>query len=288
MNDKNKSDEKKQHKDFDRIFRENAVPVFLPLIEMQLGFKIKSFKELPTALPKTSDRDIDALYQIENEDSKVEILHIEFQSKSDSTMLKRTAEYHGMIYRKYGLPIRHVVIFLGKGKANMKTQLLENEIFRGFDLINLHELDADKLLSSQVPEVILLALLADFGKERTEGVLRLLALRKLETITSKMIKDMPIIYNEKEHYLYQQGMMEEREKSERLIEQEREKFEQALEQALEQEREKSTQELEKARLNKIMAIKGFLNLDTISKEQIAMIYNVEIEYVEQIERGEIS
>lgn len=67
MNDENKSDKKKQHKDFDRIFRENAVPVFLPLIEMQLGFNIKSFKVLSTTLPKTSDRDVDALYEIEDE-----------------------------------------------------------------------------------------------------------------------------------------------------------------------------------------------------------------------------
>jgi len=42
MSDKNT----KQHKDFDRIFRENAVQVFLPLIEMQLGFSVKSYKDL--------------------------------------------------------------------------------------------------------------------------------------------------------------------------------------------------------------------------------------------------
>jgi len=294
MSDKNT----KQHKDFDRIFRENAVQVFLPLIEMQLGFKIKSFKALPTTLPKTSDRDVDALYQIENEEGKKEILHIEFQSKSDSTMLERTAEYHGMIYRIHKLPIRHVVIFLGKGKTNMKTQLPENEIFRGFDLINLHELDVDKLLSSQVPEVILLALLADFKKERAEAVLRLLVknlkifsksqndlkkylnqllmlskLRKLEIITGKMIKDMPIIYNEKEHYLYQQGMLEGLEKSEKLIE---------------QEREKAKRINEEVRLNTIMGIKQLLELGNLNVEQIASIMSVDVGFIEQIQSGEIS
>ena len=257
MSDENTSNEKKQHKDFDRIFRENAVQVFLPLIEMQLGFKIKSFRNLPAELPKTSDRDVDALHEIINENGEKGILHIEFQSKSDLTMLKRTAEYHGMIYRKYGLPIRHVVIFLGKSKTNMKTQLPENEIFRGFDLINLYELEAKKLLSSQVPEVILLALLADFGKEKAEAVLRLLAknlkihsksennlkkylnqlqllskLRKLEEITDEIIEDMPITYNRKEHFLYQEGLSEGLQKSEQLIKQEREKSEQLIEQAV--------------------------------------------------------
>ena len=312
MNDKNKSDTNKQHKDFDRIFRENAVQVFLPLIEMQLGFTIKSFRDLPAELPKTSDRDVDALYEIENEDGEKEILHIEFQSKNDSTMLKRTAEYHGMIYRKYGLPIRHVVIFLGKGKATMQTQLPENEIFRGFDLINLHELDANKLLSSQVPEVILLALLADFGKEKAEAVLRLLArnlkiqskstndlkkylnqfqllskLRDLERVAEKIIDDMPINYDGESHILYQRGLEAGLEKSEQLIEQEREKYEQLVE----DERKKSEQlvedERKEIRLNQIMSIKKLLELNNLRVEQIADAMNVTVEFVEQIERGEI-
>jgi len=318
MSDKNT----KQHKDFDRIFRENAVQVFLPLIEMQLGFSVKSYKDLPAELPKTSDRDVDALYEIIHEDGRKELLHIEFQSKNDPSMLERTAEYHGMIYRKYKLPIRHVVIFLGKGKASMKTQLPENEIFRGFDLINLHELDAEKLLRSQVPEVILLALLADFGKEQAEAVLRMLIqklkthsksnndlkkylnqlqllskLRKLETVADEIIKDMPINYDGESHILYQRGLSKGLEKVAEL-EQRLEKFEQAFEQEREEAKraEKEAKRAEKeakrtneeARINQIMAIKGFLNLDTVSKEQIADIFNVEIEYVEQIERGEIS
>lgn len=340
MSDKKKSNGNKQHKDFDRIFRENAIPIFLPLIEMELDFKIKFFEALPAELPKTIDRDVDALYKIKNELGKLEILHIEFQTKNDPAMLERTAEYHGMIYRKYKLPIRHVVIFLGKGKAKMKNQLPEDEIFRGFDLINLHELDAEKLLSSQVPEVILLALLADFEQEHTEAILRLLVkqlktfskspndlkkylnqllmlskLRKLEFITDKIIKDMPITYNRKEHFLYQEGMLEERKKSAQLIEQEREKIArleqkfEKFEQALEEERKKSkraeeevnraeeeanrieeeaNRAEEEVRLNTIMGIKQLLELGNLEVEQIASIMSVDAQFVEQIKSGEIS
>ena len=43
----------------------------------------------------------------------------------------------------------------------MHTQLHEDEVYKGFDLINVRDMDMDVLLSSQVPEVILLAFLSD-------------------------------------------------------------------------------------------------------------------------------
>lgn len=235
-------------------------------------------------------------------------------------MLERTVEYHGMIYRIHKLPIRHVVIFLGKGKATMKTELPEKEVFRGFDLINLHELDAKKLLSSQVPEVILLALLADFGEEQKEVVLRLLVrnlkiysksnndlekylnqlqllskLRNLEEIADEIIKDMSINYDGKSHILYQRGLSAGLKKSEQLIEQEREKYTQTLEderkkseQLVNNERKKSEQLVEETRLNQIMGIKQLLELGNLNVGQIASIMSVDIQFVEQIKSGEIS
>jgi len=281
MSDQDSS--KGKDKIYDRIFKENAQYIFIPLIEMELGIKIKSFKSLPSELPKTIGRRVDVLYQIENESGTEQILHIEFQTSDDKMMLERTAEYHGIIYRKYLLPIRHVVIYVGKGRAKMRTKLKEDEVFRGFDLINIHTIDTNKLLSSQVPEVVILALLSDYGEERTEAILRLILrrlktasvsdndlnkyieqlillskLRKLETVTAKIISDMPITYDIEQDYFYQQG--------------------------IQKERERTKQEREKAKQDKIHTIKALLAMKNLSVDKIAEITNTTVEFVAKIKQ----
>ena len=105
----------------------------------------------------------------------------------------------------------------------MQTKLKSDEIFIGFDLISIHGLNTTQLLTSQIPEVVLLAILSSYETERTEAILRLIVmqlkevcksekelskyltqliilsrLRKLEEITTKIIQDMPITYDIKQ------------------------------------------------------------------------------------------
>ena len=228
---KKKTKRERQGNIYDRIFRENAQLIFIPLIEMQLGLKIKDYQPFQDKISKTVEREVDFLYLIKTEEDKELLLHIEFQTENDKNMLLRMQEYHGLISRKHELAIRHVVIYLGKGKSTMKDKLEEDMVFRGFEMINLYELDRERLLSNQVPEVVLLALLSDFGKEQIEAVLRLIVmrlkqltasekvpnryveqllmlsrLRNLESEIIKIIKDMPITYDIKKDVLYQQGI----------------------------------------------------------------------------------
>jgi len=49
---KNQSAESKD-KIFDRIFKENAPSIFMPIIEREFGIKIKSYKPLSSELPRT-------------------------------------------------------------------------------------------------------------------------------------------------------------------------------------------------------------------------------------------
>ena len=144
---------------YDRIFKENARELFLPLIEKKLGFKIISYKAIPEKIQKTTEREADFLYKIKTDGRKVFLLHIEFQNKNDPEMLTRMTEYHGLFHRKHKLPIHHVVIYLGKRKPTMRNKLREDEIFRGFDLISIYEMNPKDFLSSQVPSVIMLSLI---------------------------------------------------------------------------------------------------------------------------------
>jgi len=290
------SGSERKDKIFDRILKENAYAIFMPLIQQELGIKIKSYKALPSELPRTIGRRVDFLYLVVTEDGEKFILHVEFQTQDDLKMLLRISEYHGIIYRKYGLSIRHVVVFLGEGAAKMQTQLPEKDVFTGFDLININELHTETLLSSQVPEVVLLALLSNYEKERAEAVLRLVAhrlkavaqsdtelkkyveqlillskLRKLSEIAHKIVKDMPVTYDYEQDYYYKIGRKKEREIAKQEIEQEREKAKQEIE----QEREKAKQE-------KITAIKSLLLTGNLNAGEIARIMNVTQEFVKGI------
>ncbi|MEO1518548.1 MAG: hypothetical protein AAFV95_26260 [Bacteroidota bacterium] len=215
---------------YDRILKENAEAIFLPLLEQELGFRIRSHKAIGTKLSKTLEREMDLVYQLEMEDGAVSLLHIEFQTKRDPQMLYRMAEYHGLMLRKYRLPIRHVVIYLGTGTFRTARQLNEEEVFSRYDVLNIHKIDPMQLLESQVPELVVLALLAELKKEQIEPTLYLIIqklrdicssnselsryltqltllarLRKLELLTTKLIEDMPILYDIEEDTLYQTG-----------------------------------------------------------------------------------
>jgi len=237
-----KKNENKKPKDggnvYDRIFRENSESLFIPIVERELGIKIKHYKVLPDKLTRTVEREVDFLYDVELEDGAQQILHLEFQTANDKSMVYRVGFYHGMVSHKYQKPIRHVVVYLGKRKAAMRTQLHEDEIYTGFDLINVRDMDTEVLLSSQVPEVILLAFLSDVKPEKREAVLRLViqqvkkhsrskndlsrymeqltilaGLRNFANEAIKIVRDMPLLqdFDITENILYQEGHEEGRE-----------------------------------------------------------------------------
>ncbi|MEM9885417.1 MAG: hypothetical protein AAF849_05950 [Bacteroidota bacterium] len=260
---------------YDRIFKENAEYLFIPLIQRELQFKIKEFEAIPDRFTRTLERETDFLYRVLTESEECLILHLEFQTKDDPEMLFRMEEYHALIHRKYKLPVKHIVVYLGAKEVKMRSKLEEKEIFSGFEIISLHQLDTSTLLSSQVPEVILLALLSNYEKERTEVVLRYLLkalkqasntpdrlekylqqliilsrLRNLEEKTIKAIEDMVIEYDVEQDYLYKMGIEkgaareQERMKQEMLLlEEAKSILEEERQQA---EREKAIAEQERA------------------------------------------
>jgi len=221
----------KQVNIYDRIFRENAAHIFLPLVEKILNLTIVSYKTLQVKFPQTTESEVDFLYEIVDAANAKLILHIEFQSNNDAQMLERMQEYHSKIYRKYKLPVKSLVINVGKQAFTARSKLKTEEIFTGYEIINLFELSKDELLSNQVPEVVILALLANYPKEEIETVLRMIIkklkqivsaekdlkryvnqllllsrLRNFEDVSAKIINNMPILYDVEKDSLYQQGI----------------------------------------------------------------------------------
>jgi hypothetical protein len=136
-------------------------------------------------------------------------------------------------------------------------------------------------LSSQIPEEILLAVLANYPKEQTENILRAVVrklkavcknpaqlskflkqlilisrLRKIEDLTIKITEDMPITYDIETDYLYNRGI---------------------------EKGELKATERERHRAN-IKEVKNLLVYTDFSSKKIAEIVEVSIEFVEEIKK----
>ena len=108
---------------FDKHFKEKAPELFTPLVEQRLGFKIVHSQPLQEKIVKTLEREVDFLYKITSDKGDEMLLHIEFQTEKDYEMIYRMQEYHALIYGKYKLHIKHVVVYLGTNKSKMISTL---------------------------------------------------------------------------------------------------------------------------------------------------------------------
>jgi hypothetical protein len=146
--------------DYDKIIKENIEEVFLPLAEKYLGISIESFRKLPGKIQSTIEREPDLIRIVRTKEHDEFILQIEFQTADQKDMIYRMAEYHALFLKKYKYPVKQFVVYLGRSTPKMRTQLKDDEVMKGFGLINLHALDYEQLLYSQIPEEVILAILS--------------------------------------------------------------------------------------------------------------------------------
>ena len=161
------------------------------------------------------------------EDSSEIILHLEFQTHDEAKMIYRMAEYRAMLQRKFEIPVKQFVIYLGTAEPKMRTELLLEEQITGFELRNIHKLPMHQVLESDIPEEIILSILTDYPaadaekviariiqklktvatneaelKKNLQQLVTLSRIRKLEEETEKQIEAMPITYDIETDYLY--------------------------------------------------------------------------------------
>ena len=286
--------------DFDKILKENVEAVFLPLVEKMLGVSIKKTFELKDNLQTTIKRETDFLKRVIDENGKEWILHLEFQTTNDSKMIYRMAEYRAILQRKYQIPVRQVVIYLGSEKARMRTQLSEEEQIKDFELQDIKNLSFQSTLDSDIPEEIILSILTDYKKADAEKVIEqiiyklqkasksksklnksiqqlivLSRLRKLELKTKQKINDMPITYDIKTDGLYNEGIREGREEG--LLE----GIEKGIQKGIQKGREEGREEGREKKQYQI--IFKALSQRVLTIEQIAEIAEVSIDYVLSIQ-----
>jgi predicted transposase YdaD len=231
--------------DYDKILKENIAVLFLPLSEKYLHIRIARTEELKDKLQTTIEKEPDFIRIVETDKAERFILHLEFQTQDEEDMIYRMQEYYGLLRRKYQVPVKQFVIYLGRKTSRMQTSLALEEIFTGFQLTSLRDYSYQSLLNSQIPEEIILAILSNFKEQKPAEVIRLILrrlyeigteeivlrkyirqlsvlarLRNLTKETHKQVQDMGLTYDITKDYLYQEGLEKglEKGKKEMIIE----------------------------------------------------------------------
>jgi hypothetical protein len=140
-----------------------------------------SMEELPDDIQHTKERKPDTLKKITDDKGNTFVLQIEFQVKDEDEMVYRMGEYYFMLERKYKLPVKQFVIFLGADNPKMPTELDRERLKFSFPLVSLSALDYHIFLNSDKPEEIILGILANFKGENPENALKQILVRVKET-----------------------------------------------------------------------------------------------------------
>jgi len=241
--------------DFDKVIKENIEAIFIPLLNKLLNLSIAESFEIKDKIQKTIEREPDYLKRIIDNKGNQFILQLEFQTTDNPEMVYRMAEYKAILQRKYQLPVRQFVIYLGANQSSMRTKLPESEQITGFELTSIHDFPVEEILASDIPEEIILSILADFPKADTEKVIRLIIdklqqsskdenelmryiqqllvlsrLRNLTIETKQIIRDMPITYDITKDGLYLEGIEKgiEKGRKEGILQEKREVIVKAL------------------------------------------------------------
>ena len=180
------------------------------LLDLTGGVPVKEF--LNVELPSVQERRLDLVLLLADKT----LLHIELQSANDADMGLRMLEYYTLLWRRYRMPVRQVVLYVGLPDMAMKASLTSDCLQFSFGLRDIREWNAQDLLKSSLPGDQILSVLG-----RTEDdnalvasvlkrigsmpvnrrdralryILNLAALRKLEIIMAAEVRKMAIEYD---------------------------------------------------------------------------------------------
>lgn len=172
---------KRQSSQYDKIFKENIEAVISSIMQNVLEITAVSMEELPDDIQHTKERKPDVLKKVTDTKGDTFVLQIEFQVRDELKMVYRMAEYFIMLERKYELPVKQFVIFLGSDNPKMPTELDRERLKFSYPLVSLSTLDYHIFLNSDKPEEIILGILANFKGENPEDALKQILVRIKET-----------------------------------------------------------------------------------------------------------
>jgi hypothetical protein len=159
------NDSDNQSGQYDKIIKEN-LEITLPIIIRDLlRLDIAQSEELPDDIQHTKERKPDALKKVTDTAGQIYVLHVEFQIADEKEMVYRMAEYSIMLMRRYKLPVKQYVIFLKNIEPTMDASFDTEYHKFSYQLIRIAQANYKLFLKADSPEVKMLGILGNFGKE---------------------------------------------------------------------------------------------------------------------------
>jgi predicted transposase YdaD len=221
----------KQHQDYDNVLKKTFSRVYESIIHKLLDLDMKNAVKIPTSFSKTKEKRSDFAIKVTRPNEKPHIVHVEFQSDNDKNMNKRELGYYGDYFWEYNLEIVQYVIYLGKGKMTMPTEINHGNLKFRYNIIVLNQIDVEVFLNSDKPHEIILAVLCKYERKDAPKIIRqildklrlkaqnerelnefatdleiLSQLRTLQSEIKKQIQKMPIIYDLKKDIRFKEGV----------------------------------------------------------------------------------
>ncbi len=270
---------------YDRVIQENIRTLTLSLIKKIIGIKNARVTILSRKMQRTLEREADLVIKVRFKNGYTVIYNVEWQTSNDRTMSRRMLLQHSILHAKYLLPVIGIVIYTGKEPINMPNEIMHEKMNYAYELIDLSKYDAEEFLRSNVPDEIIIAILAGdpsretarlqireiliklhslLGNDASELNRRIIQLEILselkgfQDIIIEEEKNMPIILDNSKSIRFQEGLK------------------QGLEQGLNRGLERATQE------RNIAFVKYLLLHTNHSIEEIATLVNVPVSFVQQV------
>jgi predicted transposase/invertase (TIGR01784 family) len=156
---------------YDKILKENMEASLGSIIEHTIGIHVANSEEIPDDIQHTKERKPDVLKKVTDQNNYTYILHMELQSTNEQDMIYRMVEYRVMLQRRYRLPVKQYVLYIGKDKLTMITSISEEDFTFKYKMVSLQDVDYKTFLQKESPEERVLAILSGFGEDSEEVAL---------------------------------------------------------------------------------------------------------------------
>jgi len=172
---------------YDKTIKEIIEPALRPLINILLGIRVEEMQEVKDKIQVTIEREGDHLKALIFRDSKLNaILHLEFHVKDEDIGLLMLLK-KSMLKLRLKLPVKQFVLYMGDKKklGRLRDFYQDETTSHQFSVISLRTIPFGEFLKYDIPEVITLAILCDFGGKSPEEAIREILKRLDETAGGK-------------------------------------------------------------------------------------------------------
>lgn len=175
---------------YDRIIQENIQPLTLSLVKKVLGIKNAEITILPRKIQKTLEKETDSVLLFNFADGRQAIGNVEWQMANDPRMHERMLLQQSILYTIHKLPVIGIVIYAGDKLVNLETIIKYENFFYQYHIIDLAQYNPYDFLDSNVPEEVIMAILAGNLDQEQARLLTKNILSKLHVLLGNNVNEL--------------------------------------------------------------------------------------------------